>query len=69
MVLGFDQSFVIKHTLKLFIVRAVAHQIYTDSQSLFESLISLNSTTENRLLIDLNILRECYERKEVSGVF
>ena len=31
--------------------------IYTDSRSLYDSLVSLNSTAEKRLLIDLHLLR------------
>ena len=41
--------------------------IYTDSRSLYDSLVSLNSTTEKRLLIDLH-LRQAYERREIAEV-
>ena len=42
--------------------------IYTDSRSLYDSLVSLNSTTEKRLLIDLHLLRQAYERREIAEV-
>ena len=34
-----------------------------DSRSLYDSLVSLHSTTEKRLLIDLHLLRQEYERR------
>ena len=42
--------------------------IYTDSRSLYNSLVSLNTTTEKRLLIDLYLLRQVYERWEIAEV-
>ena len=47
---------------------AVPMVIYTDSQSLYDSLVSLNTTTEKRLLIDLHLLRQAYERREIAEV-
>lgn len=43
--------------------------IYTDSRSLFDCITNINRTTEKRLLIDLCILQESYERREISEVF
>ena len=45
---------------------AVPMVIYTDSRSLYDSLVSLNTTTEKRLLIDLHLLRQAYERREIA---
>ena len=42
--------------------------IYTDSRSLYDGLVSLNTTTEKRLLIDLHLLRQAYERREIAEV-
>ena len=42
--------------------------IYTDSRSLYDGLVSLNTTTEKRLLIDLHLLRQEYERREIAEV-
>ena len=69
MVLGFDQSYVIKQTIESFLGRKIPLHVFTDSKSLFDSLTSLNTTTEKRLLIDLSLLRECYERNEIAEVF
>ena len=47
---------------------AVPMVIYTDSRSLYDNLVSLNTTTEKRLLIDLYLLRQAYERREIAEV-
>lgn len=69
MVHGFDQSFVIKRALELFVNKDITLKVYTDSQSLFDSLSTLNTTTEKRLFIDLAMLRESYEKQEIADVF
>ena len=46
---------------------AVPMIIYPDSQSLYNNLVSLNTTTEKRLLIDIH-LRQAYERREIAEV-
>ena len=43
--------------------------MYMDSKSLYDSLVSLNMVMEKRLLIDLRVLRESYERRELADVF
>ena len=43
--------------------------IYTDSKSLYNSLVSLNTVIEKRLLIDLRVLRKSYKRRELANVF
>lgn len=68
MVYGFDYCAVILHTMESFIGNTIDIKIYTDSKCLFDSLISLNNTTEKRLLIDLSILRECYEQREITEI-
>jgi len=69
MVYGFDQSFVILRAIEQFLGREIKLQIFTDSLSLFDSLTNLNTTTEKRLLIDLSMLRESYEKREIADVF
>lgn len=63
MVLGFDQSNVLKKVLELFLDHEVPLKIYTDSQSLVDSLTTFNTTTEKMLLIDLSMLCESYEKR------
>ncbi len=35
---------------------------------LFDGLTTLNTTTEKRLLIDLNMLSQCYERRKIVEI-
>lgn len=69
MVYGFDQSYVILRATQDFLGKKIPLRIYTDSLSLFDSLTNLNTTSEKRLLIDLSMLRESYERREIADVF
>ena len=39
---------------------------YTDNMSLHEAVHSTNTVLEKRLLIDLSVLREMVERKEIT---
>ena len=68
MMYGFDTSSVILHTLRSFLGKSIPLRLYTDSKCLFDSLTRLNSTTEKRLLIDLSLLREAYELREITEV-
>lgn len=42
--------------------------LYTESNSLFDSFLALDSTTENRLSIYLFMLRQIYELRELTEV-
>lgn len=65
---GFDYGYVLRHTIGKIIGTDVKLKLYTDSKCLFDSLISLNTTSEKRLMIDLSGLRQCYERREITEV-
>lgn len=52
----------------MFLGKRLDLRFYTDSKSLFDSLISLNTTTENILLIDLSMLCEFYQNTEITEV-
>ena len=69
MVDGFDLSYVIRHSLEKILKRQVALSVYTDSHSLYGLCISLSQTTERRLLIDLALLREAYEKREITNLY
>ena len=49
--------------------RIIELHVYTDSRSLYDGLVRINQTTEKRLLIDLRMLRQSYERREITEVF
>ena len=68
MVLWFDQVYVIKEAMTNILGREVMMTIYTDSKCLFDALTNLNTTSEKRLMIDLSMLRESYERREITSV-
>lgn len=67
-VLGFGQCFVIQKAADLFLSRPNPLKIYTDSKPLFDSLTTLNTTAEKRLPVDLSVLRESYEKREITEI-
>ena len=66
--IGYDNGVSIKPTMTNILGRNVALVLYTDSRSLYDALTTLNPTTEKRLLIDLAVVRQAYERREISEV-
>src|ERR1043165_4412964 len=66
---GFDLVIVMKATIDVMLDRPMPLVMYTDSRSLYDSLVSLNTVTEKRLLIDLRVFRESYERRELVDMF
>lgn len=64
---GFDQSYVIKRAVETFLGRTASH-VHRFIE-LFESLTTLNTTTENRLLIDISMLRKSYQRREIDDIY
>jgi len=65
---GFDIVFTIRHSLERMFPRKIDLTIYTDSHSLYGLCISLAQTTERRLQIDLALIREAYERREITNI-
>ena len=66
---GFDVGFVIRDSVQRMFKRNVKLSVYTDSDSLYGLCISLPHTTERRLMIDLALLREAYERRDISNLY
>lgn len=69
MVYGFDQSYVIQKSISMFLGKPVPLKVFTDSSSLFDSLTTLNTTSEKRLLIDLRMLRKIYDNREIADIY
>ena len=69
MVHGFDVSSTIRLAFNAMLDRVIPLHVYTDSRSLYDCLTRINHTTEKRLLIDLRMLRQSYERREITEVF
>jgi hypothetical protein len=72
MVGGINISFAIRFTLtiimkqlKLFIISII---VYTNSYSFYECLVKLGITKEKRLIIDIMIIRESYENRELFEI-
>lgn len=65
---GFDVGYSIAHSLQEIYGRQIDLTLYTDSQSLYGLCISLAHTTERRLQIDLSMIREAYERRDITNI-
>ncbi len=63
---GFDAGFALSHTVGKLIGRKVTIRVFTDSRTLFDSVVSLCSMTEKRLLIDIYSLREAYRTGDLA---
>lgn len=69
MVLRFDTSYKISICISDMFNRKVPLIMYTDSKSLYESLVRIKTTTGKRPLIDLLMLRQSYEQCKIVDVF
>ena len=65
---GFDAGAVIKSTTENIMSISLPMIICTDSKSLYECLVKLDSTQEKRLMIDVMCLRQSYERREIMEI-
>lgn len=69
---GFDLAYVIRETLRTVTQRLnlppIPLVVCTDSYSLYDCLVKLGTTTEKRLMIDLQARRQSYERGEISEI-
>eukprot|EP00171_Calliarthron_tuberculosum_P022600 IDg22600t1 len=64
---GFDIGYAITYSVKQMTNRPEVNlTIATDSRSLFCLAITLGQTTERRLQIDLAVIREAYERRDIA---
>jgi hypothetical protein len=68
MIHDFDVDSVLKATLTkmLDVDVAVLLILATDSKFLYDCLVRLSTTIEKRLMIDVMILRQFYERREIT---
>lgn len=67
-VAAFDYSSTLRGTINEVFGRIIPLVLFTDSKSLYDCLVGINSTTEKRLLIDLCMLRQSYELREITEV-
>lgn len=67
-VYAFDYESTVRLAVNGIMGKDIPLVIYTDAKSLFEGLVGINATTEKRLMIDLTMLRQAYELKEIAEV-
>jgi hypothetical protein len=63
---GFDAAYSLKHDLQTVQKRSVDILMYTDSLSLFDVITKSSTTAEKRLMIDVVVVREAYDRMEIA---
>ena len=72
MVHGVDIAIAINTTLKMITkqigIKEIPTIICTDSFSLYECMVKLGTTKEKRLMIDIMVIRQSYERRELSEI-
>jgi hypothetical protein len=72
MVAETDISFAISFTLKTITEQlklpAILTIVCTDSFLLYECLVKLGTTKEKRLMIDIMVIRQLYERRELFEI-
>ncbi len=64
----FKIGYTVAHFMSELLMRKVTLTLYTDSQSLYRLCISLAQTTERRLQIDLTLIREAYEKRDITDI-
>eukprot|EP00171_Calliarthron_tuberculosum_P004994 IDg4994t1 len=65
---GFDCGYVVRELLERMLGRKADLHILTDSRSAYHISTSLITTKEKRLMLDVHLLREAYERREITKI-
>lgn len=65
---SFDAAYAIRHDLRTMLGKPVTLIIVTDSDSLFKFIIQSSTTTETRLLIDVQAGREAYQQHKIENM-
>jgi hypothetical protein len=65
----FDADSVIKSIIQRILnILSLSMILLTDSRSLYDCFVKLDTTSEKRLMIDLMCLRQSYERREITKI-
>lgn len=64
---GYDNGLAVKHSLSAILGRDVELSVFIDSKGVWDSVVSLKSLTEKRLLIDIACLRQSYSTGELRS--
>ncbi|KHJ30736.1 hypothetical protein EV44_g3716 [Erysiphe necator] len=65
---GFDAGGALKSTLEAILSRPIPLVLAIDSKSLYDCLVKLGTTKEKRLMVDIMIVRQSYERREIADI-
>lgn len=65
---GFDYAFCVKKDLEKILARPIRLEMLTDSKCLFDVITRSSTFREKRLLIDIAVVKEAYNKHEISRV-
>ena len=65
---GYDTGFVMAHTVGKLLNRPMKIRVFTDSRTLFDSIVSLCTIAEKRLMIHIFCPREAYRRGKLANL-
>lgn len=65
---SFEAAYAIRHDLETMIGRPVTLSMVTDSDSLFKVIVQSSTTTERRLMIDIQAGREAYQERKIDNM-
>jgi hypothetical protein len=68
MINDFDVEAIIKSIIERMLQISLSLILLTDSKSLFDCLVKLDTTSEKWLMIDLMCLRQFYKRREIAEI-
>jgi hypothetical protein len=68
MINDFDVEAIVKSTIDRMLHISLSLILLTDSKSLYDCLVKLDTTAEKRLMIDLMCLKQSYERREIAEI-
>ncbi len=68
MMLRFENAFIMRKSVQDIMGTNVPLKLFNDSGCLFHALTTIHPATEKQLLIDLSILRQSYEHRDIAEI-
>jgi hypothetical protein len=65
---AFDTLYALKYDIEMITSYKIPIVVLTDSLSLFIVITKASTTAEKRLMIDLSVLKQAYDRREVETI-
>lgn len=65
---GFDYGYLLRHDLQRIVRNDIPLAMLTNSDSLFKTIVKSTTTTEKRLMIDIEAARKAHSKQEISDV-